>query len=132
MTLNTMLTGVNTFSRILPRTAPKAKNPLYLALKTEKYAVQLKPYKRLHFQFDPFHPRVASIREFLTTINTKQARKTNPKCAFRTDILSNQEEPVVTAHLENGKKLIFKTANLSLLELLQHFNQFTVKFSEEE
>ena len=89
--------------------------------------------------------------EFLTTVNTKQARKTNPKCTFRTDILSGGEEPTVTAHLgmlqslflnsqlneflhltENGKKIIFKTANLNTLELLQHFNKFSVDFSPEE
>ncbi|KAI2802964.1 39S ribosomal protein L53/MRP-L53 [Blomia tropicalis] len=117
-------------SKILPRTAPRAKNPLLLAYNNEKRAIQLKPYKRLHFQFDPFHPQVASIRQFLININTKQARSTNPKCTFRTDILSGGEEPIVTAHLENGKKIIFKTANLSLLELLQHFNQFSDRFTE--
>ena len=123
---------VSAFSRILPRLPSKAKNPLLIAYNKERRNLQLKPFKRLHFQFDPFHPRVASIREFLTNINTKQARKTNPKCTFRTDILSGQEEPVVTCYLENGKKIIFKTSNLTLLELLQHFNQFTVQFTETE
>lgn len=120
-------------SKILPKNPnARPKNPLFLLYKSEKRILHVKPYKRVHFQFDPFHSQAGSIREFLYNLHTKQVRTTNPKCIFRTDILSNQEEPVVTFHLEDGKKLIFKTQNLTLIELMQLFNQYTKRFSPEE
>nr|XP_046917971.1 uncharacterized protein LOC124498281 [Dermatophagoides farinae] len=116
------------FSKILPKTFPRAKNPLLLAKQNEIRQLQLKPFKRIHFKFDPFHSQVVSIREFLQHLDRRQVHKTNPKCMIRTEIVCNQQEPTIVAHLENGKKILFKTANLTTIELLEYFNQYTKKF----
>ena len=71
-------------------------------------------------------------REALSEIDINRVRKTNTKCVIRTDILSDGREPTITAHLEEGQKIVFKTANLSSFEILQYFNKFTADFSPEE
>ncbi|XP_075680202.1 uncharacterized protein LOC113798775 [Dermatophagoides pteronyssinus] len=116
------------FSKILPKKFPPAKNPLLLAKQNEIRQLQLKPFKRIHFKFDPFHSQVVSIREFLQHLDRRQVHKTNPKCLIRTEIVCDQQEPTITAHLENGKKIHFKTANLTTIELLEYFNQYSKKF----
>lgn len=68
--------------------------------------------------------------EFLIYLDNKRVRRTNIKCTFKTDILSGGQEPQVTCLLENDKKLIFKTARLSTIELLQYFNQYADKFDD--
>lgn len=91
------------FSKILPRTFPRAKDSLLVALNAEKRRIQLKPYKRLQFRFDPFRDDSVSIREFMVLLTGRKARRTNPKCTFRTDVLSDQTEPQIICQL--GKEL---------------------------
>lgn len=38
------------------------RDQLRVAITNEIRLLQLKPVKRIHFKFDPFHPRVVSIR----------------------------------------------------------------------
>lgn len=86
-------------------------------------------------------------------MDRRQVHKTNPKCLIRTEIVCDQQEPTITAHLgknylifqfliyilffskivlENGKKIHFKTANLTTIELLEYFNQYSKKFIVEQ
>jgi len=49
--------------------------------------------------------------------------KTNVSCIFKTDIASDRSESEVLFDLVNGKKFVFKCANITTLELLQQVNK---------
>ncbi|KPM09216.1 hypothetical protein QR98_0077490 [Sarcoptes scabiei] len=70
-------------------------------------------------------------REFLQHLDRKQVHRTNTKCSIKTEILCDQQEPQIIANLENGKRIIFKTAYMTTLELLQYWNRFAKQFTKE-
>ncbi|GAB6019493.1 mitochondrial ribosomal protein L53 [Chamberlinius hualienensis] len=108
---------------------PKRSRPLriqnILIVSQELKKVELKPAKKLEFKFDPFHENVTSIRDFMFYMSGEKYRSTNPSCAFKTEICSDRSDPTVTVTLaENDRQVLFKTGNLSAVELLQLFNKY--------
>ncbi len=95
----------------------QSKKALYLNLKK----IQLKPVKGLLFKFDPWHQQTLSIRlvqmmtssflnlikicsyfrDFLYHISASKYRNTNPRCALKTEILSNREDPELVVSFGN-------------------------------
>jgi len=108
------------------------RDPYKRALYSNLKKIQLKPVKRLLFQFDPWHQQTRSIRDFLTHITGPKLRDTNPRCGVKTEILSNREEPQVIVSFENGKSIIFKTALLTELEIVEHLNRYIEKNSDDK
>lgn len=49
-------------AKIFFQHVPKRVDPALVTLNRQLRNLKLKPFKRIHFEFDPFHPRVASIR----------------------------------------------------------------------
>ncbi|CAG2169692.1 unnamed protein product, partial [Oppiella nova] len=101
-------------------------------LKNELKLVSLKSVKRVDVRFDPFHPNVSSIREFLTAISEPKIRATNPKCGLKSDIVCKREEPTITVSLESGKRIIFKTSLLSTLEIAENYNQILNRLTQSD
>ncbi|KAH9416208.1 hypothetical protein DERP_000707 [Dermatophagoides pteronyssinus] len=119
------------FSKILPKKFPPAKNPLLLAKQNEIRQLQLKPFKRIHFKFDPFHSQVVSIREFLQHLDRRQVHKTNPKCLIRTEIVCDQQEPTITAHLEKMQNRHYNVL-VEMYDMVYNlFPEFDQLFDEE-
>ncbi|XP_054156910.1 uncharacterized protein LOC128955280 [Oppia nitens] len=113
----------------LPVWTRLARDPLKRELKNQLKLINLKPTKRVHLKFDPFHPHVSSIREFLVAVSSPNIIKTNPKCIIKTEIVCQRQEPTITVSLENGKTIIFKTDLLSTLEITKNYNQLVNKLT---
>ena len=64
-------------------------------------------------------------------LSTKSKQRTNRDVFFRTEVLSNLEEPTTTITFFNDYKLVFKTANLSLFDMAFHYNSISRKFIQE-
>jgi len=108
----------------------KKKNPYIKAYYTSLQGLQIKHLNRVHFTFDPFHPQVDSIRDLLFHLTTVKVRKTNPKCLFKTSVVCDRREPQIEAKLENGEELLYKTSNLTSLEILNHLKATLARFEQ--
>ncbi|KAK7068566.1 ribosomal protein, L53 [Halocaridina rubra] len=97
---------------------------IYSAIAKNCKILNLKPAKRIEFNFDPFGENVLSTRNVLTYLTQDKVRDTNPKCIIKTNVLCNRANPSINIAFDTGHKLIFKTQNLSTLEVLQLFNRF--------
>ncbi|XP_021950661.1 39S ribosomal protein L53, mitochondrial [Folsomia candida] len=85
--------------------------------------VDLRPVQRIEYKFDPFHQSAKHVRDLSFWLSSPKIRDTNFKCVFKTSVLSNLSPPEIHCKLDNGKELIFKAENLSLLEILEEFNK---------
>ncbi|PSN44290.1 hypothetical protein C0J52_12960 [Blattella germanica] len=85
--------------------------------------VNLKPIKRVVFKFDPFRENVTETRNFLCNLTCATVQQTNLNCKVKTEILCDRADPSVTFLLDNDETIIFKSANLTNLELLQLYNK---------
>jgi len=92
--------------------------------------INLKPVKRMHFTFDPFNPTVKSIRHTLFHFSSDKVRGTNPKCVYKTDIVSDRSEPTIKVLLDDNDDnlgtIVFKTANLKAEDVLTKFNEMVL------
>lgn len=96
------------------------------------WAMNLKPVKRVQFSFDPFYPRVQSIRMLMHYMTKPKIKSTNVKCLFKFDVLSDGSEPTMKVELNEGKTLVFKAGNLSRLELVSEFNRHVLPLVTED
>merc|ERR1712080_116821 len=89
--------------------------------------LNLKPVKRMNFTFDPFHPSAKSIRHIIYHFSSEKVRGTNPKCIYKTDVVSDRSEPTFSVQLDETtddlSRIIFKTANLKPEDVLTKFNE---------
>jgi len=104
---------------------------LFAALAKNSKQLNLKPAKRLNFTFDPFGEDILSIRKVLHYFYQDKIRDTNPKCVLKTTVICDRVPPSIEVKLDNGNKLVFKTSNLSELEILQKFNQLVSSLAVE-
>lgn len=98
--------------------------------------INLKPVKKLNFSLDPFHPSAKSIRHILYHVSNEKVRGTNPKCIYKTDILSDRSEPAIHVHLDETvddiSRITFKTANLTPEDVLTKFNEMILPLVKAE
>lgn len=108
-----------------------------LALK----ALNLKEIKSLDISFDPFFKDTATLRDFWHKMTVPKVRATNPKMRLNAQIRSDGQPPYFVAHLQNGKRLMFKTEGFHIADLLMRLNRLLgnpeqaprgVPFEEEE
>lgn len=99
-----------------------------IALHKELQMLHLRPIKKMRFQFDPFHPDAHKLRDFLFHVSSKRIRKTSDICTIGTDIVNDRSEPLLKLLLDNGTEVIFKTSNLSTLEITQEFKKIVERF----
>lgn len=96
---------------------------LISAVSKQLKAINYKPAKRITVQFDPFHEKARTVRDFLTYVTAPVYVKTNPACIFKTSVVCDRSEPSVTVDLVSGGKVVMKCNNLTTLELLQLYNK---------
>lgn len=97
--------------------------------------VDLKPVKKMTFTFDPIRKDVRSLRQWMHHMTAEKRKKTNVKCIFRFEVVSDRSEPTVKVELneaEGGGTILFKSANLSQLELVSEFNKMVLPLVKEE
>ncbi|KAL6261616.1 hypothetical protein P5V15_006703 [Pogonomyrmex californicus] len=85
--------------------------------------VNLMPVKRINIRFDPFNGNSKQTRDFLYFISGSKVRATNPQCALKTEVLCDRSEPTITFDLQSGEKVVFKTALLTTLNVLELYNK---------
>ncbi|KAF6214001.1 hypothetical protein GE061_011730 [Apolygus lucorum] len=96
---------------------------LTAAIAKQVKSVNLKPVKRVVFKFDPFHDSVEQTRYFMYYMNTEKVAKTNLQCIVKTQIVCDRSDPSVSFSLASGEEFVFKSANLSVLEMLTLYNK---------
>jgi len=100
--------------------------------KLQLIKVNMKPVKRVHYTFDPFHPRVDSIRHVIHHYSCERIQKSNPKCIFKTEVVCNRSEPTLKVELDEGNSLLFKTAHLTVEEIVTMINDYVLPRVKEE
>ena len=53
-------------------------------------------------------------------------QKSNPKCLWKTEMVSDRSEPTIKIELNEGDSLLFKTANLRAVEILEIMNNYVL------
>ncbi|XP_067667833.1 large ribosomal subunit protein mL53-like [Haliotis asinina] len=85
--------------------------------------LQFRPVKDMKFTFDPYKNNVRSIREVLFQLQSPKLISTNENVNMKLDVKSDRSDPRIDINFSDGQKLIFKTANLTTLEILDRLNQ---------
>ncbi|KAL1123206.1 hypothetical protein AAG570_002293 [Ranatra chinensis] len=93
------------------------------AIAKQLKSVNLKPVNKVVFKFDPFHEKVEQTRYFMFHVQTSDVIKTNLSCSFKTEVVCDRSDPVINFSLANGDKVVFKSANLTALEMFKLFNE---------
>ncbi|XP_015523557.2 39S ribosomal protein L53, mitochondrial [Neodiprion lecontei] len=97
---------------------------VYSALSKQLRGVNLKPVKKISISFDPFGNKTGPTRSLMYYLTGPKIANTNPNCRVKAQVLCDRSEPSVTFNLNSGENIIFKTSNLTVLELLQLFNKY--------
>lgn len=92
-------------------------------LSLEIRGINLKEVKSVAVHFDPFTGDTQSVRQFVPALLGPKVRATNPQCRVRTKVLNDRSAPGFEAELASGTTLVFKTANLSVLDIVTHFKR---------
>ncbi|XP_076338804.1 mitochondrial ribosomal protein L53 [Tachypleus tridentatus] len=103
-------------------------NPVKKALYKTVKELHLRPVQQVKIKFDPFHPNVESVRNLLFFLSIKRVRESNMKCSLKTEVTNDRSEPQVDLKLASGQKVIFKTSNLTSLELTREFLNIVNRF----
>ncbi|KAF2350836.1 Ribosomal protein L53 mitochondrial [Trinorchestia longiramus] len=100
-------------------------NGIYSAINKQVQLLNYGGAEKISLTFDPFDEvkRVTELRSVLSYMNQHKRRLTNPKCAFKTNIVCDRSPPSVHVQLIDGSEVLFKTENLSCLEVLSLFNE---------
>ncbi|BFZ11135.1 hypothetical protein BsWGS_14174 [Bradybaena similaris] len=86
--------------------------------------MHLRPVKQIKFTFDPYTQCVASVRDTATTLHLPDILETNQGTVLKFDVRSDKTEPRIDVEFNDGHKLVFETANLTHLEILDYIYEF--------
>ncbi|RUS70117.1 hypothetical protein EGW08_022118 [Elysia chlorotica] len=86
--------------------------------------MHLRPVKQIKFTFDPYMKNVTSIRDVASTLHRPEILETNQGTVLKFDIKSDGTEPRIDVNFNDGEKLVFKTLNLSQLEILDYLFEY--------
>ncbi|XP_060085276.1 large ribosomal subunit protein mL53-like [Ylistrum balloti] len=84
---------------------------------------QIRAVKKMFFKFDPYSADVRSIREVMFALHADKILSTNLNCTPKVEIMSDQSEPEMKVDFSDGQKVLFKTKNLTTLDILLRFHQ---------
>ncbi|PNF25001.1 hypothetical protein B7P43_G07958 [Cryptotermes secundus] len=72
------------------------------------------------------------MQEFLFSLTGSKVLTTNISCKIKTNILCDRSQPSITFTLSNNEVIVFKSANLTNLELLQLYNKHITPLASTE
>ncbi|CAB0039706.1 unnamed protein product [Trichogramma brassicae] len=97
---------------------------LISALAKQIKLVNLQPLSKITVRFDPFHEQALETRSFLFHISGRRVAATNYDCSIKTEIACDRSDPTIVCNYQGSdEKLVFKSKNLTALELLREFNK---------
>ncbi|KAI0217452.1 hypothetical protein LSAT2_030747 [Lamellibrachia satsuma] len=70
----------------------------------------------------PQHGQTLAKREFMHHVNVPKIRQTNFNCSVKVDVLSDRTPPRIEVKFGNDDTAVFKTQNLTTLEIMKNFN----------
>uniref|UniRef100_A0A2R5L8P0 Large ribosomal subunit protein mL53 n=1 Tax=Ornithodoros turicata TaxID=34597 RepID=A0A2R5L8P0_9ACAR len=79
--------------------------------------LDLKPFKRITFKFDPFHHNAAEVRDSLHLMSSSRVRQTNVQCVLKTEV--TRTAPCIELQLNGGKNVLIRASDLTQLEILE-------------
>lgn len=121
------LMSVRTHLGYIPRQGPaNTRANEHEQTKIQVKKVNMKPVKKVHYKLDPFHPKPHSILNVMTHLSNEKIQKSNPKCLWKTEMVSDRSEPTIKIELNEGDSLLFKTANLRAVEILEIMNNYVL------
>uniref|UniRef100_A0A915PL17 Large ribosomal subunit protein mL53 n=1 Tax=Setaria digitata TaxID=48799 RepID=A0A915PL17_9BILA len=85
--------------------------------------MDLKNVKSIQFSFDPFHHDCRSLRTFWFLISSPYVQRTNQLIKVKCNIKNDRQPPYFYADLNDGKKLLFRTSGMHVMDLLMTFNR---------
>ncbi|XP_034253785.1 uncharacterized protein LOC117652792 [Thrips palmi] len=94
--------------------------------------LNLKAVKSIVASYDPFDERCISTRKFVEFLNHKIVTRKFPEFKVQTAIKCDRSEPTVSFDLVTGKKVLFKAANLTTLEMFELYNRYVSPYAPEE
>ncbi|XP_069704179.1 large ribosomal subunit protein mL53 [Periplaneta americana] len=94
--------------------------------------LNLKPVKKVVIKFDPFAENVTATRDFLFCMTGSNVQATNLNCKIKTEILCDRSEPTICFTLNDNQSIMFKSGNLTNLELLQLYNKHVTPLAAED
>ncbi|XP_014771636.1 uncharacterized protein LOC106870149 [Octopus bimaculoides] len=86
--------------------------------------INLRPVKRIAFTFNPFVGDSTSLRECLFHLNSRKILGTNPKVTMKVDVKSNLCDPVMEINFNDDTITLYKTNNLTSLEIIDNLLQY--------
>ena len=95
-------------------------------------SVNLKPITRIKYTWDPMHPRVQSVRKVMFYLSSEKVRNTNPAVFAKTEVVNDRSEPMAQYDLVDGRRLVFKTAYLTPLEVIGTINKYALPLVKED
>ncbi|GAV03975.1 hypothetical protein RvY_14328 [Ramazzottius varieornatus] len=88
--------------------------------------ISLKPINEIQFTVDPFTMNIKSARESMTYLSADKVLESNPRLEVRTKVVDDRSEPTMLATFADGKKYLFKTANLTGLEIMEQLDRLSL------
>ncbi|CAH1405258.1 unnamed protein product [Nezara viridula] len=110
----------------------KRSGGITAAIAKQLRTLTLKPVNKVSIKFDPFHHKIEQTRYFMHYITAPKVQKTNLACKFKTEVICDRSDPIVTFKLANGDEVIFKSANLSVLEMFKLYNKHITVLAPKE
>jgi len=84
--------------------------------------LDLKPVKSVVVSFDPWRPDCQSAQQLFYNLSLEKVRLTNLSTSIRMDVKSDASAPTVGVTFNDDSRVLYKTADLNLHEILFHLN----------
>ncbi|XP_005107085.1 uncharacterized protein LOC101864014 [Aplysia californica] len=86
--------------------------------------MHLRPVRKIQFVFDPYLKSSASVRDVATVLHLPNVLETNQGTQFKFDIKADRSEPQMHVEFNDGHQVLFKTMNLTKLEILDYLFEY--------
>ena len=105
---------------------PLLRNGYERAVAKVMRLMSLKPINEIHFTFDPFTMNIKSAREAMMFLSSEKLLESNPRMEVRTKVVDDRSEPTMLTTFADGQKYLFRTANLSGLEIMEQLDRLSL------
>ncbi|VDN07220.1 unnamed protein product [Thelazia callipaeda] len=85
--------------------------------------IDLNNVKSIQFSFDPFDRSSHSLRVFWFLLSSPYVQRTNPAMKIMYTIRNDRRQPYFSADLNDGKKLLFRSKDMHVMDLVMTFNR---------
>ncbi|KAK3609019.1 hypothetical protein CHS0354_039320 [Potamilus streckersoni] len=97
------------------------------AIGTLLQTFHLRAIKNFKFSFDPYGNNTRSVRDMVFHMHSPRILQTNQNCSMKVNVMSDKSEPRIDITFVDGHKVLFKTENLTTLDILQRLKTFNAE-----